>query len=77
LNDPSWSSDGKFVMVSSIPKPGTDFWRFPAAGGEGEKLYSSPFMCWGFVMHPNGKRVAFTQTIPNYEVWVLENFLPK
>jgi hypothetical protein len=27
-------------------------------------------------MHPSGKRMAFMQNRPNYELWVLENFLP-
>jgi hypothetical protein len=27
-------------------------------------------------VHPSGKRMAFTQMMTNYEVWVLENFLP-
>jgi len=27
-------------------------------------------------MHPSGKRMAFTQSRENYELWVLENFLP-
>jgi hypothetical protein len=31
---------------------------------------------WGLVMHPSGKRMAFTQSRTNYELWVLENFLP-
>jgi hypothetical protein len=27
-------------------------------------------------MHQGGKRMAFTQSRTNYELWVLENFLP-
>jgi hypothetical protein len=27
-------------------------------------------------MHPSGKRMAFMQSRSNYELWVLENFLP-
>jgi hypothetical protein len=41
-----------------------------------EKLHFFPEPTWGFVMHPSGKRMAFTQSRTNYELWVRENFLP-
>ena len=58
-------------------KQGSELWRFPIAGGPGEKLHFFPEYTWGFVMHPGGKRIAFTQSRTNYELWVLENFLPE
>jgi Tol biopolymer transport system component len=77
IGGPSWTPDGRHVLVSREIKQGSELWRFPAAGGPGEKLHFSPESTWEFVMHPSGKRVAFTQSRSNYELWVLENFLPK
>jgi Tol biopolymer transport system component len=77
ITGPRWTPDGKHVLVAISPKQGTELWRFPATGGPGEKIYFSPEWTWGFVMHPSGKRLAFTQSRPNSELWVLENFLPK
>jgi Tol biopolymer transport system component len=74
---PRWVPDGKHVLVAISPKQGTELWRFPVAGGPGEKIYFFPKWTWGFVMHPSGKRMAFTQSQDNWELWVLENFLPK
>ena len=76
ISAPTWAPDGKHVLVGRDLKQGAELWRFPAAGGPGEKLHFSPESTWGFVMHPSGKRVAFTQSRRNYELWVLENFLP-
>jgi hypothetical protein len=64
------------LLVTISLKQGNELWRFPAAGGPGEKLYFSPEATWGFVMHPSGKRMVFTQNRINFELWVLENFLP-
>jgi Tol biopolymer transport system component len=76
ISGPTWAPDGKHVLVARSLKQGSELWRFPAAGGPGEKLHFSPESAWGFVMHPSGKRMAFTQSRTNYELWVLENFLP-
>jgi len=76
IGTPAWTPDGKHVLVGRDLKQGAELWRFPAAGGPGEKLHFFPEPTWGFVMHPSGKRMAFTQGRAKYEVWVLENFLP-
>jgi len=76
LEDPAWTPDGRHVLVARNLKQGAELWRFPAAGGPGEKLHFFPEESWGFVMHPSAKRMAFTQSRTNYELWVLENFLP-
>ncbi|HBE40599.1 MAG TPA: hypothetical protein DDW27_05240 [Bacteroidales bacterium] len=77
ISGPTWAPDGKHILVAKSLKQGSELWRFPVDGGPGEKLYSNPESTWGFVMHPSGKRMAFTQSRTNYELWVLENFLPK
>jgi Tol biopolymer transport system component len=76
IGSPTWTPDGKYVLVGKDLKQGTELWRFPATGGPGEKLHSFPRSTWGFSVHPSGKRMAFTQMLTNYELWVLENFLP-
>jgi Tol biopolymer transport system component len=73
ISDPSWTPDGKHVLL----KQGNELWRYPVVGGQGEKIYFSPETTWGFVMHPSGKSVVFTQSQISWELWVLENFLPK
>ncbi|MBE3141212.1 MAG: PD40 domain-containing protein [Thermoplasmata archaeon] len=78
ISSPSWAPDGKHVFLVTINfKQGNELWRFPATGGPGEKIYSPTETTWGFVMHPSGKRMAFSQSQDNWELWVLENFLPK
>lgn len=74
---PSWSPDGKNVLVSIATTLKSELWRLPAAGGEGEKLDTFNGYCPFFVLHPDGKRMVYSQTITNNELWVLENFLPK
>jgi Tol biopolymer transport system component len=76
ISAPTWAPDGKHVLVGRDLKQGAELWRFPASGGPGEKLHFSPESTWGFVMHPSGKRIALTQNRTNYELWVMENFLP-
>ena len=63
---PTWTPDGKYVLVGKNLKQGIELWRFPAAGGQGEKLHSFPESTWGFVVHPSGKRMAFTQMLDEF-----------
>jgi len=77
ISDPMWAPDGKHILVAKSLKQGTELWRFPIAGVQGEKLHFFPEYSYGLVMHPSGTRIAFTQSRTNYELWVLENFLPK
>jgi Tol biopolymer transport system component len=76
IGSPTWTPDGNHVLVGKDVKQGTELWRFPAAGGPGEKLHSFPQSTLRFVLHPSGKRMAFTQPGTSFELWVLENFLP-
>jgi Tol biopolymer transport system component len=73
----TWAPDGKYVLVSISQKMGNELWRVPATTGPAEKLYFFPESTWGIVMHPSGKRIAFAQSRINFELWVMENFLPK
>jgi Tol biopolymer transport system component len=73
----AWTPDGKYVLVTRSIKQGIELWRFPAGGGPGGKLHYFPDMSMGFVIHPSGRQLAVTQVRMNYELWVMENFLPK
>jgi len=73
----TWTPDGKNILADRSNKQGSELWRLPVAGGPGEKLHFFPEESMGFVMHPDGKRIAFTQNRTSYELWMLENFLPK
>lgn len=73
----AWSPDGRYVLVYKSFRQGTELWRFPSTGGKGEILHFFPEECWEFVMHPDGKLMAFTKSTNNNELWVLENFLPR
>jgi len=76
LKAPAWTPDGRHVLAGRDLKPGTELWRFPAAGGPGEKLHVFAETTSGFVLHPSRTRLAFTQRRPSFELWELENFLP-
>jgi Tol biopolymer transport system component len=77
ISGPTWTPDGRHVLLTTISlKQGNELWRFPASGGPGDTLYSSPDATWGFVTHPSGKRMVFTQNRISFELWVLENILP-
>lgn len=73
----SWTPDGKYILVDRSLIKGSELWRYPVEGGQGEKLHFFPYESYGFEMHPDGNRIAFTQNKTNYELWVMENFLPK
>jgi Tol biopolymer transport system component len=77
ISTPIWTMDGKYILVAKDINKGSELWRYLSGGGPGEKLYSSPFKSWAFVMHPSSNKIAFMQNRYNYEVWVLENFLQK
>jgi Tol biopolymer transport system component len=76
IKSPAWTPDGRFLLVGRDMKPGTELWRFPATGGQGERLHFFPELTWGFVVHPGGAEMAFTQRRTTWELWVLENLLP-
>jgi hypothetical protein len=80
----SWTPDGTAVIVARR-QPGTDVnmpiadaWVYPVTGGEPRKTDLAWAGLGNVVVHPDGKRVAFTGASPDRatEIWLLENFLP-
>jgi hypothetical protein len=57
-----------------------DLLRLPLEGGEPQKTRLPPtgyFTRGNIHMHPDGRRLAITAGHQKFEVWVMENFLPK
>lgn len=73
----SWTPDGKYILVDKDLGHGSELWRFPSTGGLGEKLHFFPDGGYGFILNPGGDKMAFTRYQVNWELWALENFLPK
>ena len=79
----TWTPDGRHILFAKwrLPeKPGKlecELWRVPADGGEPQPVGLERFRLRHPRVHPDGKRVVFTTGAPRqFEVWVLENFLP-
>jgi Tol biopolymer transport system component len=75
----AWTSDSESVLFVKQPNPGdpkTELWVIPAQGGEPRKLDLAAPNMRELVVHPDGRRIAFTSGGDRSEVWVMENFLP-
>lgn len=80
----AWSQDGKYVLfvrgpVESglVPGPAPNaLWRIPVEGGAPQKLDIELPAIRSVSVHPDGRRLAISAGSPEFEVWVLENFLP-
>ena len=79
----SWSSDGRRVFFASSGqggrRPNSEWWSVPVEGGSPT---STGLKVPGFShhsrisMHPDAKRVIYSQAWGRGEVWVAENLLP-
>jgi dipeptidyl aminopeptidase/acylaminoacyl peptidase len=83
---PDWSKDNSriYYLTRRIDEPyyelpSTDIYSVPSTGGNPEKLATIPMGIFGFVLSPDGKRVAFrgsiTQPIRSYsqpDLWVMD-----
>ncbi len=75
----AWTPDGQYLMLArkTGPLEKMELWRVPVQGGEPEKLGLLLKDTQDLVVHPGGKRIAFSVRGYRPEVWVMENFLPK
>ena len=79
----SWSLDGGRVYFARAGRgggrPNTEWWSVPVEGGSAT---STGLKVPGFrhhsriSMHPDGKRVIYSQAWGRGEVWVADNLLP-
>ena len=76
------SPDGSTAFAKEIGDSNSELLRLPLDGSSPSAVqFSDIFGALGFSIHPDGRQVAFATTrgatrLP-YEVWVLENFLPR
>jgi Tol biopolymer transport system component len=77
---PSWTPDGRYVAFLKGVKGKTpnqwELWRVAAEGGEPQRIGLIPAHFHDARLHPDGRRVAISDVKVDFEVWVMENFLP-
>jgi len=77
---PWWTPDGRYVAFMKGFKGKTpnqwELWRVAAEGGEPQRIGLIPARFRDARLHPDGRRVAILDAEVNFEVWVMENFLP-
>ena len=77
---PWWTHDGRSIAFMKGTK-GTapnqwELWRIAVEGGEPQRLGLIPIRFRDARLHPDGRRVATMDAKVNFELWVMENFLP-
>ena len=65
---PQWSRDGKSIWFMSTRSGSAQVWRIPVDGGEPEQKTSLPIDVGGFLLSPDGSRLAVTlEVFPSCE----------
>ena len=85
---PVWTPDARHILTGKgkslypdDPEASArqlfEVWQIPVGGGEAQKLGLAMKQFHQISVHPDGRRIAFTQpgTGRQFEVWVMENFL--
>jgi Tol biopolymer transport system component len=73
-----WTPDGQHLFVTGIPpsngggSAGPVVMRVPIAGGEPTVL-SGLGAARGLRVHPDGRQIAFSRGVRQFEIWVMEN----
>ena len=76
----AWTGDGRHLLFSkrvALPGRPSELWRVSVEGGEPQRLGLAMWGRGGVRVHPDGRRIAFTNMTPAGELWVMENFLPE
>jgi WD40 repeat protein len=81
-NSLAWTPDQKFLVFAQgngVSGGTKALWKVPVAGGQAQPVgISLPAEIKSLQIDPDGKRIFFSGTEKSpYEVWTLENFLPK
>ena len=69
----SWSPDGEYIL---FPKRGRELWRVHVESREQQKLGLVDKNLCHAVMHPDGRRIAYSTRAGAMKLWVTEDFLP-
>jgi Tol biopolymer transport system component len=77
-----WTPDGNQILFGKgtvVPgkRPHIEVWRVPVRGGKTESTDLAMPRLRDLSIHPDGRRLAFAAGRNEFEVWVMENFLPK
>ncbi len=62
-NSPQWSPDGKSIYFLSTRSGSSQVWRLPIDGGEAEQKTTLPLDVGGFLLSPDGSRMALTMEV--------------
>ncbi len=77
---PWWTPDGRYIAFMKGVKGMTpnqwELWRVAAEGGEPQRIGLIPARFRDARLHPDGRRVAIEDVKVDFELWVMENFLP-
>ena len=76
---PSWTPDGRHVLVAAPDGPTPGVWVIPVDGGKPVRIDLRMKGINAPRLHPDGRQLAFWAVDENAksEIWALENFLPK
>ena len=76
----TWTPDGQNLLFASNTganeKRGI-LWEMAVTDGKPVNIGSIPEKVYDVVIHPSGKQVAFSTMQFKFEIWMMENFLPK
>ena len=74
-----WIADGhQILFVKNLKYANNELWQIPVEGGTAQNLgITNQGIIADLRVHPDGKRVAFTNARLGGDVWVIENFVPK
>jgi Tol biopolymer transport system component len=79
----TWTPDGRrLVFAGKIDATANEstLWSIPVSGGSPTKLeltIQNVANLWNPSIHPDGRRIAFSAGEEQWELWALENFLPR
>ena len=74
-----WIADGRLILFVKAQKDrSNELWQIPAEGGNPRNLgIINKGIISDLRVHPDGRRIAFTNARLGGDVWVIENFVPK
>jgi Tol biopolymer transport system component len=77
---PAWMPDGRALLFQRfVPEgAGWEAWYLDLLGGEPRPIgLTTHAQGPGLEIHPDGRRIAYTDGTQGSELWVMENFLPE
>ena len=81
-----WAPDGRSLYCYILLWPASnkaedqivELWNFPIDGGAPKRFYEGNEFAFGLLrFHPDGKKFAFRMQSLSYEIWAMNNYLPK